>query len=64
MLWGEGFMSPGGVTEVRRLVGERSISGCEVLDVGIGAVLAAPAGLSPTRRPLQAQPIPTTPGPV
>jgi ubiquinone/menaquinone biosynthesis C-methylase UbiE len=37
MLWGHGFMSPGGPAEVAHLLRDRSISGREVLDVGSGA---------------------------
>lgn len=36
MIWGEGFMSPGGPAEVSRIVGDRDIAGCDVLDVGCG----------------------------
>ena len=36
MLWGQGFMSPGGPAEVVHLLGEWTIAGCEVLDVGSG----------------------------
>jgi SAM-dependent methyltransferase len=37
MIWGEGFLSPGGVTEVSRILGGRDIGGCDVLDIGSGA---------------------------
>jgi SAM-dependent methyltransferase len=37
MIWGEGFLSPGGVVEVGRILGGRGIEGCDVLDVGSGA---------------------------
>lgn len=37
MLWGAGFMSPGGPAEVAHLLGAWSVAGCEVLDVGSGA---------------------------
>lgn len=36
LIWGEGFMSPGGPAEVTRIVGETKIAGCTVLDVGCG----------------------------
>lgn len=36
MIWGEGFMSPGGPDEVVRIIGDHSIAGCSVLDVGSG----------------------------
>ena len=37
LVWGEGFMSPGGVAEVARIIGGRKIAGCKVLDIGSGA---------------------------
>jgi ubiquinone/menaquinone biosynthesis C-methylase UbiE len=37
MIWGEGFLSPGGVAEVTRILGGRDIEGCDVLDIGSGA---------------------------
>jgi ubiquinone/menaquinone biosynthesis C-methylase UbiE len=37
MLWGAGFMSPGGAAEVAHLLGSWSVAGCDVLDVGSGA---------------------------
>lgn len=36
MIWGEGFMSPGGSDEVARIVGSRALDGCKVLDIGCG----------------------------
>jgi phosphoethanolamine N-methyltransferase len=36
LVWGEGFLSPGGPTEVSRILGSKSISGCRVLDIGSG----------------------------
>jgi SAM-dependent methyltransferase len=36
MIWGEGFMSPGGPDEVVRIVADRDLSGCSVLDIGSG----------------------------
>ncbi len=36
MIWGEGFMSPGGPDEVVRIVADHDISGCSVLDIGSG----------------------------
>lgn len=36
LLWGQGFMSPGGSAEVAHLLRDRSIAGCHVLDVGSG----------------------------
>ncbi|WP_431298835.1 class I SAM-dependent methyltransferase [Tabrizicola sp. BL-A-41-H6] len=36
LIWGEGFMSPGGPAEVARIVGGRPLDGCEVLDIGCG----------------------------
>jgi SAM-dependent methyltransferase len=37
MIWGEGFLSPGGVAEVSRILGGRDIEGRDVLDIGSGA---------------------------
>ena len=37
LIWGEGFLSPGGPAEVSRILGSKSISGCEVLDIGSGS---------------------------
>lgn len=36
-MWGEGFMSPGGVEEVGRIVGDADLTGARVLDIGCGA---------------------------
>ena len=36
MVWGEGFMSPGGADEVTRIVGGHDIAGLAVLDFGCG----------------------------
>jgi len=36
LVWGEGFLSPGGPAEVSRILGSKSISGCKVLDIGSG----------------------------
>jgi phosphoethanolamine N-methyltransferase len=36
LIWGEGFLSPGGPAEVSRILGSNDISGCEVLDIGSG----------------------------
>lgn len=35
-MWGEGFLSPGGPDEVRKLLEGVDLSGCRVLDVGSG----------------------------
>ena len=35
-IWGEGFMSPGGVDEVDRYLHGLSLEGCKVLDIGCG----------------------------
>ena len=35
-LWGEGFLSPGGPDEVRRIVEDIDFSGKRVLDIGCG----------------------------
>jgi phosphoethanolamine N-methyltransferase len=37
LLWGHGFMSPGGAAEVGHLLGEWTVAGLEVLDVGSGS---------------------------
>jgi phosphoethanolamine N-methyltransferase len=36
IIWGDGFLSPGGAAEVARLLEGSDISGCSVLDVGCG----------------------------
>jgi hypothetical protein len=36
MIWGDGFMSPGGPDEVMRIVAGHDIAGCSVLDIGCG----------------------------
>jgi len=36
LVWGDGFLSPGGAEEVVRLVEGADISGCHVLDIGCG----------------------------
>ena len=36
-LWGEGFLSPGGPGEVARVIGNHSLVGKSVLDIGCGA---------------------------
>jgi SAM-dependent methyltransferase len=36
LLWGEGFLSPGGAAEVAYLLEGSSIAGCRVLDIGCG----------------------------
>jgi SAM-dependent methyltransferase len=37
VVWGEGFLSPGGTEEVARLVGNADLRGLAVLDIGCGA---------------------------
>jgi SAM-dependent methyltransferase len=36
LLWGEGFLSPGGAAEVASLLDGSDIAGCSVLDIGCG----------------------------
>jgi phosphoethanolamine N-methyltransferase len=36
IIWGDGFLSPGGAAEVARLLEGSDIGGCAVLDVGCG----------------------------
>jgi len=36
LLWGEGFLSPGGDAEIAQLLEGSSIAGCSVLDIGCG----------------------------
>jgi ubiquinone/menaquinone biosynthesis C-methylase UbiE len=36
IIWGDGFLSPGGAAEVARLLEGSSIGGCTVLDIGCG----------------------------
>lgn len=37
LIWGEGFLSPGGPQEVARILGGHDVAGCAVLDIGSGA---------------------------
>ena len=37
VVWGEGFLSPGGPQEVARLVGDANLGGLSILDIGCGA---------------------------
>jgi SAM-dependent methyltransferase len=37
LIWGDGFLSPGGSAEVGRILGGHAIAGCAVLDIGSGA---------------------------
>ena len=36
IIWGEGYLSPGGAEEIARLLEGSEIRGCEVLDIGCG----------------------------
>ena len=36
LIWGDGFMSPGGPAEVARILGDAEIAGASVLDIGCG----------------------------
>jgi len=36
IIWGDGFLSPGGAAEIARVLEGVDISGCEVLDIGCG----------------------------
>ncbi len=36
LIWGDGFLSPGGPAEVSRVLGGKDITGCNVLDIGSG----------------------------
>lgn len=35
-IWGEGFLSPGGSSEVSRILGHHNIEDCDILDIGSG----------------------------
>jgi SAM-dependent methyltransferase len=37
LIWGEGFLSPGGAAETGRILGGQDISACAVLDIGSGS---------------------------
>lgn len=41
LIWGEGFLSPGGPEEVAATLAGRDIRGAEVLDIGCGENLLA-----------------------
>jgi len=36
IIWGDGFLSPGGTEEIARLLEGSSVAGCKVLDIGCG----------------------------
>ena len=36
LIWGDGFLSPGGPAEVSRILAGKDITGCDVLDIGSG----------------------------
>ena len=36
LIWGDGFLSPGGPAEVSRILGGKDIAGCDILDIGSG----------------------------
>src|SRR6202161_1209144 len=36
IIWGDGYLSPGGAEEVARLLEGSDISGCRILDIGCG----------------------------
>lgn len=36
LIWGDGFMSPGGPAEVARIIGAANLADCSVLDIGCG----------------------------
>ena len=36
LIWGDGFLSPGGPAEVSRILRGKDITGCDVLDIGSG----------------------------
>jgi len=37
LIWGDGFLSPGGPDEIARILGSRSVAGLGILDIGSGA---------------------------
>lgn len=41
LIWGEGFLSPGGPAEIARILGGHDVAGARVLDIGSGAGGAA-----------------------
>jgi phosphoethanolamine N-methyltransferase len=36
LIWGDGFLSPGGAAEVARIIGDKDIAGRDILDIGGG----------------------------
>jgi hypothetical protein len=36
MIWGEGFLSPGGPAEVARILAGKDVAGRDILDIGSG----------------------------
>ena len=47
IIWGDGFLSPGGGEEVARLLEGSDIAGCTVLDIGCGPARTAGHGGTP-----------------
>ena len=41
LIWGEGFLSPGGVDEINKVLNNRSVKNLNVLDIGCGCGGAA-----------------------
>jgi phosphoethanolamine N-methyltransferase len=39
IIWGEGFLSPGGADELARILEGSDIAGCQVLDIGCGQAI-------------------------
>ncbi|TFG51501.1 MAG: methyltransferase domain-containing protein [Gemmatimonadales bacterium] len=37
LIWGDGFLSPGGPAEIARILGQHDVAGLRVLDIGSGA---------------------------
>jgi len=37
LIWGDGFLSPGGPAELARIIGKNSVAGLTILDIGSGA---------------------------
>ena len=52
IIWGDGFLSPGGPEEIERLLEGSDISGCHVLDIGcgLGAIDEADGAVVPDKQ--------------
>ena len=41
MIWGEGYLSPGGASEIDLILNDKSLKNKKILDIGMGVVVVA-----------------------